>query len=194
MKKIYFATKNKGKVRSVSTGLSKYGIEVIHKNIELPEPRTDNLREIAIQKVMAAYKKLRKPVIAQDSGFYVHSLNGFPKSFVNFVLETIGIEGILKLIEDKPRECKFRSCLAYYDKDLKEPVLFESDVKGVLVKSPRGEIRDYFWSDLFLVFVPDGETKTLAEMTWEEYEEWRKKRLLKHSFITKFAKWFLKQR
>lgn len=194
MKQVYFATTNKGKIKSVSTVLSKHGIKVTHKDIELPEPRTDNLREIAIQKVLAAYKEIGKPVIAQDSGFYIHSLNGFPKSFVNFALETIGIEGILRLIEDKPRECEFRSCLAYYDENLKEPTLFESDVRGILTNSPRGEVKDYFWSDLFLVFVPDGENKTLAEMTWDEYQEWREKRLFKHSFITKFAKWFKGQR
>lgn len=193
MKQVYFATTNKGKIKSVSTVLCKYRIKVIHQNIELSEPRTDDLREIAIQKVLAAYEEIKKPVIAQDSGFYIHSLNGFPKSFVNFVLETIGIKGILKLTEDKPRECEFRNCLAYYDGTLKEPILFESDVRGILTKSPRGEVKDYFWSDLFLVFVPDGENKTLAEMTWKEYQKWRNKRLLKHSFITKFAKWFLKQ-
>lgn len=194
MKQIYFTTTNRGKVSSLNDVLSKYGIKMIHKDIELPESRTENLREIAIQKVMAAYKEIGKPVIAQDSGFYIHSLNGFPKSFVNFALKTIKIKGILKLVENKSRKCEFRNCLAYYDGKLKKPTLFESNVKGVLAESPKGKIRDYFWSDLFVVFIPDGETKTLAEMTRKEYQKWREKRLLKHSFITKFAKWFVRQK
>jgi len=68
----------------------------------LPEPRSDDLREIAKEKVLFAYKKIRKPCIVLDFGFYIHSLNGFPKAFVNFVLETIGIEDILKLVDGKP--------------------------------------------------------------------------------------------
>jgi len=98
MNQVYFATTNKGKVNSVSNTLSQSGIEVVHYPLELPEPRSDDLREIAKEKVLFAYKKIGKPCIVLDSGFYVHSLNGFPKKFVNFVLETIGIEGILKLV------------------------------------------------------------------------------------------------
>lgn len=103
MKQIYFATKNRGKVNSVSSALSKYGIEVVQVALDIPEPRSDDLREIAKEKVLFAYEQIQKPCIALDAGFYVHSLNGFPKAFVNFALETIGIEGILRLVEGKPR-------------------------------------------------------------------------------------------
>ena len=188
MNQIYFATTNKGKVNSVSNALSKYGIEVVHYPLELPEPRSDNLREIAKEKVLFAYEKIGKPCVVLDSGFYVHSLNGFPKAFVNFALETIGIEGILKLVDGKPRDCEFRNCLAYLDETLSEPAYFESNVDGLLSDFPRGEMRDYCWSKLFLVFVPRSANKTLAEMTFDEYQEWRNQRY-KDSFATKFAEW-----
>lgn len=192
MNQIYFATKNKGKVNSVSNTLSKYGIEVIHYPLELPEPRSDDLREIAKEKVLFAYKKIGKPCIALDSGFYIHSLNGFPKTFVNFVLETIGIEGILKLVDGKLRDCEFRNCLAYLDETLSEPVYFESSVEGSLSDFPRGKMRDYYWSKLFLVFIPKDSDKTLAEMTYEEYQKWRAQRY-KDSFATKFAEWIFRK-
>ena len=188
MNQIYFATTNKGKVNSVSNALSQYGIEVVHYPLELPEPRSDDLREIAKEKVLFAYEKIGKPCIALDSGFYVHSLNGFPKAFVNFVLETIGINGILQLVDGKPRDCEFRNCLAYLDDALSEPVYFESNVEGLLSDSSRGEMRDYYWSKLFLVFIPKDANKTLAEMTFDEYQDWRTQRY-KDSFATKFAEW-----
>ncbi|MDI6883196.1 MAG: non-canonical purine NTP pyrophosphatase [Patescibacteria group bacterium] len=188
MKQIHFVTTNRGKVNSVSNALSKYGIEVVHHSLELPEPRSDDLREIAKEKVLFAYEKIGKPCIALDSGFYVHSLNGFPKAFVNFALETIGIDGILRLVDGKPRDCEFRNCLAYLDETLTEPAYFESNVDGSLSDFPRGEMRDYHWSKLFLVFTPRGANKTLAEMTYEEYQNWRTQRY-KDSFATKFAEW-----
>jgi len=188
MRQIYFATTNRGKVNSVNNALSKYGIEVVHYPLELPEPRSDNLKEIAKEKVLFAYEKIGKPCIALDSGFYVHSLNGFPRAFVNFALETIGIEGILRLVDGKPRDCEFRNCLAYLDETLSEPSYFESNVDGLLSDFPRGEMRDYYWSKLFLVFIPKDANKTLAEMTFEEYQEWRNQRY-KDSFATKFAEW-----
>jgi len=188
MDQVYFATTNKGKVNFVSNALSKYGIKIVHYPLELPEPRSDDLREIAKEKVLFAFKKIRKPCIALDSGFYVRSLNGFPKAFVNFALETIGIDGILRLVDGKPRDCEFRNCLAYLDETLSEPVYFESNVDGLLSDFPRGEMRDYCWSKLFLVFIPRDANKTLAEMTFNEYQEWRNQRY-KDSFATKFAEW-----
>jgi XTP/dITP diphosphohydrolase len=193
LKQIYFATKNKGKVDSISNTLSKFGIKVIQVSLELPEPRTDDLRKIAKEKVLFAHEQIKKPCIALDAGFYVHSLNGFPKTFVNLVLETIGIKGILKLIEGKPRECEFKNCLVYFDSNLSEPMFFESSVKGILSEVPRGEMGDYHWSELFLVFIPQGENKTLAEMGFDEYHEWRNIRY-KDSSAAKFAEWISKRK
>jgi len=186
---IYFATKNFGKVISVKNVLSAYGINVIHVPLELPEPRSDDLKMITRDKVVFAYQQIQKPCIVQDAGFYIHSLNGFPKAFVNFTLETIGIEGILKLAEGKSRECEFRNCLAYIDDSMSEPKYFESGVKGRLADAPRGELRDYQWSELWLIFIPENENRTIAEMTHQEYLDWRTLRD-KETFSTKFAKWF----
>jgi XTP/dITP diphosphohydrolase len=192
VKQIYFATKNKGKVSTVGKDLAEYGVELVQAPLDLPEPRTDDLEKIAREKVLFAFEKIEKPCIALDAGFYVHSLNGFPKTFVNFALETIGVEGILRLIAGKPRDCAFRNCLAYMDGSLSKPLFFESAVNGLLSETRKGERKDYFWSDLFFVFVPEGESKTLAEMTPEEYHEWREKRL-EDSMSHKFGKWISKR-
>lgn len=189
MNKIYFATENKAKVKSLSNILSNHGIEVCHVQLELPEPRSDDLREIAKQKVLFAYEHIKKPCVALDVGFYIPSLNGFPRAFVNFAIETIGIAGILKLNEGKKRDCEFRNCLAYLDPRISEPVYFESRVKGQLSETPCGKLRDYHWSKLSSIFVPNNARKTLAEMTFGEYQHWRMQ-AHKNSFATKFAEWF----
>lgn len=195
MKEIYFATTNKGKVSSLKRNLSCYKINVIHFPVDLPEPRTDDLGKIAKQKVLAAFKKIKKPVVALDAGFYIYSLKGFPKAFVNPILETIGIEGLLKLTEDKPRECEFRECLAYYDKNLPEPLVFESSVRGKLSAQPKERMKDYAWSKLFLIFIPEGKQKTLSQMTFEEYQRWsRQHHQSSSSYAVQFAKWFLEHK
>ena len=121
-----------------------------------------------------------------DAGFYIPSLNGFPRAFVNFALDTIGIEGILKLVEDKERTCEFRQCLVYTDGENSK--FFESSAPGTLAKEKRGEMKEYLWSKLGLIFVPKNYNKTLAELTQEEYAQFRQERK-KDSAITKFAKW-----
>jgi len=192
MKQIHFATTNAAKVKGVSAVLLPRGIEVIQAELSIEESRSDDIKLIAGEKAIAAYKILKQPVIAQDAGFYVHSYNGFPRALVNFMLETIGVDGLLKLVQDRPRECHFEHYLAYYDGKTKEPNFFHSRLEGVLAREPRGREADYLWSDLCFVFIPFGEDKTLAEMTIEEYQEWRESRM-KYSFTIQFVEWYLEQ-
>jgi XTP/dITP diphosphohydrolase len=175
MKKIYFVTTNKGKMTTFSKTMSKYRINVIQIPLETPEPRSDDVAEIAKSKVLYAFEKIGKPCVALDAGFYIDSLNGFPKAFVNFALSTIGVEGILKLLNGKKRECEFRHCLAYMDNTLRKPMLFQSNVRGSLTRSKKGELKSFNWSALSQIFIPKSASKTLAQMSEKEYYSWRER-------------------
>ncbi|MDP3981947.1 MAG: non-canonical purine NTP pyrophosphatase [bacterium] len=173
MKTIRFATTNRGKAESMRKVLAPYDIELLQVDIELPEFRTADIRMIAEGKVRFAHEQINMPVIAQDSGFLIFSLNGFPGSFVKFVLETIGLEGLLELMRDKPRQCEFREALAYWDGGEDGPIFFEDVIPGFLTEKPRGDLPRDAWSALWLLFIPEGQKKTLAEMTPEERNQWR---------------------
>lgn len=187
MNKIYFATTNKGKIASMNRDLEGV-VEVVPVGIDIPEPRSDDTDIIARQKALYAFERINKPCIAQDGGFYIHSLNGFPKAFVNFAMETIGTEGVLRLVAGKDRLCEFRDTLAYMDNTLKEPLLFRTATKGSLADKPRGVLHKYNLGELHKIFIPDGEKKTLAEMTAGEMDHWRKTRQ-EDWYGRKFAKW-----
>lgn len=191
MRELHFATSNAGKFNSLERALAEYAPEVraIQVVMEFDEPRSDDLALIAREKALSAYGRLHRPVVANDAGFYVHSLNGFPKAFVNFCLGTIGTEGILALVSGKARECEFRNVLAYVDGTSGEPVFFESVSPGRLSPEPRGTRKAEQWSDLFLVFIPEGEEKTLAEMSPGEYAGWLERRR-EDSAMAQFARWY----
>lgn len=111
---IIFVTHNKGKAKSAEKYFKNLKISTFE--YELDEPRSDDIKVIATAKVKQAYEIVKKPCMAMDTDFRIDELNGFPRAFVNFSLETLGIEGILKLMEDKKnRKCAFNECLAYYD-------------------------------------------------------------------------------
>jgi XTP/dITP diphosphohydrolase len=193
MEKIYFVTKNKGKMTTFSKIMSEYRIKVVQVPLEMPEPRSDDVAEIAKEKVLYAFEKVGKPCVALDAGFYIDSLNGFPKAFVNFALSTIGVEGILKLLNGKKREGEFRHCLAYMDNTLRKPMLFKSQVRGSLTKSKKGELKSFNWSKLSQVFIPKGANKTLAQMSEEEYYSWRE-RSDSDKYEREFAKFILSRK
>ncbi|MFZ5559860.1 MAG: non-canonical purine NTP pyrophosphatase [Patescibacteria group bacterium] len=188
MKEIIFVTSNQGKYNSAKNFLGKYGVKVIQKNLEVPEPR-GTLEQIAIHKTKYAFKILKKPLMAMDAGFFIHSLNGFPMMFTNFVLETIGVEGIVKLVKSKDKSCEFKEILCYCDNLHKKPRLFERIVKGKISEKPFGKIKPYHWSKLALIFIPEEERKTMAQMTKKEFMNFRK-RVDKNSHWEQFAKFF----
>ncbi len=174
MIQIHFATTNKGKLETLKRAMHAHGIEIIHAPIELPEPQSYDLREIARQKVKFAYMRLQKPCIALDAGFFIHAWNGFPGAYVKFALEMLGLKGILKLVQNESQACEFRHCIAYIDDKMSEPLVFEVVLPGTLC-NPRGKFQSHHWSELTTIFIPQGYDKTLAEMNPDDYTVWKTK-------------------
>ncbi|MCA0149846.1 hypothetical protein LCD52_13685 [Rossellomorea vietnamensis] len=189
MKEIIFVTTNKGKIASAQKELTN--IKVLPIEAELSEPRSDDIKEIAKQKVLQAYSIVKKPCIALDSGFFISTLNGFPRAYVNHMLDTIGIEGILKLMHgEENRACEFRSCLAYYDGE--EMRFFESRSPGVIAEKIRGSENVNSWSDLWYIFIPRHFQKTMAEFDEGDFMEYN--RVKEDSGMKKFGEWYLGSR
>jgi inosine/xanthosine triphosphate pyrophosphatase family protein len=78
------------------------------------------------------------------------------------------------------------------DKGTKGPVFFRSDVKGRITKRKMGKLKSFTWSELSLVFKPEGKTKTLAQMPEDEYYSWIKDSD-SDKYYRDFAKFFLKR-
>ena len=87
------------------------------------------------------------------------------------------------------RKCYFKECLAYYDGRILKK--FHGYVYGTLSTEIKGNDSDKKWSNLWYVFIPNNNTKTMAEMTDEE----RKNR--KDGYVNpfiKFCKWYKNRR
>ena len=189
MNEIVFVTHNKGKIASASEQLNGVNFKVFEYDLE--EPRSDDIKYISKYKVMEAYKLVNKPCISLDCGFWIDELDGFPRAFVNFALDTIGIAGILKLMEGKEnRSCRFTECLSYYDGN--ELHQFMGKHEGTLAKAVLGNDTDKKWSDLWYIYQPCGYNKTLAQMTDEE----RANRTKYNSVdsMREFSKWYKKSK
>lgn len=187
-KEIVFVTTNKGKIASAQKYLNN--INLIPYNAELIEPRSDDIKEIARQKVLQAYKIVKKPCIALDAGFFIHELNGFPRAYVNHMLETIGLEGVLKLLEVKEnRNCEFRACLAFYDGEDME--FFENKSPGKIAEGVKGTENEEKWSELWYIFIPEGFDKTLAQFDKEDFDQYEK--IQEPSTILQFGQWYEKE-
>ncbi len=171
---ITFVTTNKGKVESLRMKLNDE-IVLDQIAITLPELQFDTGSEVVIWKTKEAYKILKKPLLVQDSSFHINTFNGFPGSYIKYVLKTIGIEGILEIMKNKTdRSCYFEDAIGYTEngKDVK---VFVSHNNGNLAKNIDNNSKKTMWSDLWKIFIPNGCIHTLASVTNKELEIAKKK-------------------
>lgn len=186
MKRVGFVTTNKGKLESIRRTCAEHGVGVDHIFMEVPEPQTTDLELIAKEKSAHAFRMIQQPIICQDSGFYLEAFPGFPGPFVKFTLKTLCIEGYQALCKDRSRRCWFEECIAFNDTSCER--IFTSKIFGNFAPEERGALPPTAWSKLWLVFIPDGCTKTIAEMSEGERAVWRTMR--GNNSAQLFAKWF----
>jgi len=175
-------TTNKGKASEFSQIFKEYGFNFRVEPMATPEIQEDDLRKIARYSVLYAYKVLREPVLVEDAGLFIKALNGFPGPYSSYVYKTIGVDGILKLMEGVVRrDARFESALAFYS-PLTELKIFTGAVEGRISEEPKG--RGGFGFDP--IFIPDGSIKTFAEMSLEEKNRFSHRARA----ARKFAEWF----
>ena len=99
---LWFMTSNQGKVDEAREHFSHHGIAVRQFEFEANEPQTDDLEIVALSKIEQAIPHLPNPddmLLVEDAGLFIDALNGFPGVYSSYVLSTLDIHGILKLME-----------------------------------------------------------------------------------------------
>ena len=174
---LFFAPSNNHKFKEAKKILEEFGINLGFFRCSLEEIQSDSLKEIAKHKAIQAFEKLGKPVIIEDDGLFIHSLNGFPGPYSSYVFKTIGNKGILNLLKQK-RRANFVSIICYCDKNLQKS--FESKASGIISKKIIGKGWGYD-----PIFIPSNYKKTFAQL--------ENKNELSHRFkaLKKFSKWYL---
>lgn len=163
MANVTFITGNQGKADFLAKFL---GIDVPHVKLDLDEIQSLNLREITEHKARQAYEKIKSPVLVEDVGLTFEALGRLPGPFIKWFLESLGIEGICKLLDgDGDRRAFGEVCYAYYDGQ--KVRFFEGRVDGTVSDKPRGN-RLFGWD---FIFIPDGSSKTYSEMNDDELEK-----------------------
>lgn len=182
----FFATSNDHKLEEANAALRQYDIQVT-KLLEFQklEIQSNDLAEIASTALAIILQRTDKPVFVEDSGLFIHDLNGFPGPYSSYIFETLGLDGILKLMSDaKSRKAEFRSAVAF-GKGGKPLANFSSATEGVIQLQARGD-RGFGFDP---IFVPMWTQKTFGEM------EMKEKTIYSHrsKALSKLALWYLNE-
>ena len=181
MKSLHFASNNYNKYIEIQSVLQKYSIDVYFSRTILTEIQSNFLIEIAIQKSRSAFEKTSMPIIVEDDGLFIDELNGFPGQYSSYSFETIGNDGIIKLlINSKTRIAYFKSVIVFYDGNILQS--FVGETKGKIAHRPMGKGWGYD-----PMFIPDGISLTFGQLHQENRKEEFSHRT---QALIKFANWY----
>lgn len=178
MRRVLLATRNGKKLAELRrileaeglTGIEVVGLDAVPEFPEAPETGA-TFEENATAKAADAARATGLPAVADDSGLAVDALNGMPGVFSARWSGKHGDDqanldlllGQLTDVPDSRRSAAFVAAAALVLPDGAESVV-RGEWPGTITRSERGT--NGFGYDP--VFVPEGETRTSAELTSEE--------------------------
>ncbi|MGH3889930.1 MAG: non-canonical purine NTP pyrophosphatase [Pseudonocardiaceae bacterium] len=192
--RITFVTGNAGKFATAREHLASLGVELEQVTLDLDEIQSSSVQEVALHKAQQAFRALRRPVIIEDSGFYIDELNGFPGPSVKFVIKALEAEGIARLADQTAtRKCHFQGVLVYIDAHGVPRTFVDEGDGGTIAEKPTVAPQPGSWSVLWDVFVPTGCTEPLSALRDNErahvFDGWAKQ-----SVFTQFGEWLGRKR
>ena len=173
MKKLIFASGNKGKIEEVRKIFEPAGFNIIslfdlNYVTEIEETGT-TFEENALIKAQTIFNKFKSPVIADDSGLAIEQLDGKPginsaRYAGNNATFDDNNNKVLKELSDfpEPHPAKFICCALFYEGKSYKTVY--GILPGKIIMSEKG-MNGFGYDPIFL---PDGYSKTLAEMTIDQ--------------------------
>lgn len=181
---------------SLAPLISSGRLELVQvKDVDLPVVQAASVERVAFAQAKAAREALgRRAIVVQDSGLVIESLRDFPGPYTAYTLSTIGVSGLLNLLEGKhgeDRRCGFDNLICFCSslRSPPDPVpvwCFREPDRywGVIAEAPAVPKLDEQGvsaaQQLHSVFVPCDDAAPrqvpLSEFTKEELQEYRSTR------------------
>jgi len=172
---IFFATSNSHKVSEAAGILGPLGHRVHPlllngRPLDLVEPQAEGIEEVALSKLEQAVEVTsgmlgsEAAILAEDSGLFVESLGGFPGPYSSYVEGTIGLHGILSLMDGtESREAEYRAVAVLEFEG--ETLRSSGSCRGTISTTESGS--NGFGYDP--IFIPEeGDGRTCGEMSQQE--------------------------
>ena len=134
-------------------------------------------------KALHAFALFKKPLVVEDTCLFLDAFPEFPGTYSKFMVRTIGLEGVLRLLEGKKRGAVFVTLVAFVSGGGMR--VFRGECGGRITKRivppvPGGLAYD-------AVFIPDGEKRTFSKMTKEDKAKYSHRARA----FGAFRKWYL---
>ena len=176
-RQLLFQTGNLGKLAEARLYFEPLGFTVEQFLIngeppEIIEPQSDDLVTVARSKIsqgvalLAGAGRADSALLVEDAGLFIDVLGGFPGVYSSSVLEKLGLDGILTLLQGREqRTALFGCCAAMWDGE--RLLIGEGNCTGEIAQEARGE-HGFGYDPLFIPDVSGADGRTFAQMSPEE--------------------------
>jgi inosine triphosphate pyrophosphatase len=161
MKQILCITGNEDKFKEFQKMIS---VKLKRKKIDLPELQ-GTPEEIVKEKSKLACRITKKPCFVDDTSLCFEEWGGLPGPYIKHFIESLGDHKLAKtLLASGNNRAKAITSIGFCEPG-KKPVCIQGTIKG-RITLPKGKLGfEKGWSK---IFIPDGSSKSHAEMTIEE--------------------------
>lgn len=157
--KIRFMSGNDHKIKEVRRILAPIGVDIEPVSRKIEELQTQDVHALVRDKLIKAFHEIGRPLFVEHTGLYLSGLNDLPAGLTQIFWDRLEAQRFADLAaalaDDKVIA---KTVLGYCDG--RQMYLFEGAIKGTIPRAPAGP-EDFQWD---CVFIPDGYTKTFAEM------------------------------
>lgn len=157
-----FVSHNRHKYEEIAEMFSERNLDLTWRNIEYEEIQAATTEEVSNRSCQVLAEQINEDFFLEDTGLYIEALNGFPGPYASYVVDKIGLDGILRLVDGKRRNAYFLTVISLNEGgNIRQ---FTGTVNGTISPEARGE--HGFGYDP--IFIPVSSPKTLSEMTVTE--------------------------
>ncbi|MDD7306374.1 MAG: RdgB/HAM1 family non-canonical purine NTP pyrophosphatase [Peptoniphilaceae bacterium] len=186
--KVVLATSNKDKIKEIKNLIPKNYQILTTKDLNIDnfevEEDGETLKENAYKKAKALYDRIKEPVIADDTGIFVKSLDNRPGVRAHRYASNNPTykENRNKMLEElrgkEDRSAYFCTCVCYIDKAGKDHY-FEGKIYGQITEKELGAY-DFGYDQ---IFKPESSDKTFGQMTVDEKNHYSHRALALNKFV-----------
>lgn len=162
---LVFVSRSNSKYREF---ISLMGISDLKlSQITITEPQSMNLEFLVEEKIKMIRPLLpNTPFFVEHTGLTIDAWKGLPGGLTQVFMDTVGNEGICKMMhayrgDDRTARARLIIGYNYQSSGIKT---FTGEVAGSIAKEPRGA-NNFGWDS---IFIPNGDDRTYAQMSFDE--------------------------
>lgn len=182
MKRIEFCTENKSKfnearnfINSINSNRRQICLEF--NPIKFSEVQSLSQEEILIYKMKQVVTKTKNPFIIDETGIYFSDFVDFPGTLTKYIIKSIKINGVQKLLQGSNNSAYFKTTILYSPDGI-EYKFFEGKITGKIfideAKMKNTNNDDFPFST---IFIPEGYNDCLKNIDDNVFLDHRKKAL-----------------